>query len=232
MIPAYRQELKYMVSQAEYRQLQTVLHSLLGHDAHAGTDGVYHIRSLYLDDLYHTAYRQKMAGVEVRKKYRVRIYDCRAGHIALECKYKNGAYIHKESVPLTVEEYAALCRGDCSFLLHRSQPLARQFFLEARANLIRPCVIVAYDREAFVNDVGTVRITFDKALTAMAPQQDLFDPAAAGYHVLPPDQMILEVKFTGILPKYIQSIFRAYSFVRTSASKFCLCADRVRQVLR
>lgn len=232
MTPAYRNELKYLVNQAEYRQLQAVLHSLLGHDTHAGPDGGYTIRSLYFDDLYHTAYRQKMAGVEVRKKYRVRIYNCAAGYIALECKYKNGAYIHKESLPLTRGEYAALCRGDCRFLLDKPQPLARQFFVEARANLIRPCVIVAYDREAFVNDVGTVRITFDKTLTAIDPRQDLFDPAAPGYHVLPPGQMILEVKFTGILPEYIQNIFRAYSFVRTSASKFCLCVDQVRHTLR
>ena len=232
MTPAYRHELKYLVNQAEYRQLQTVLRSLLGHDAHAGPDGGYHIRSLYMDDFYHTAYRQKMAGVEVRKKYRVRIYNCKGTHIALECKHKNGAYVYKESVPLTPGEYTALCRGDCGFLLRKPQPMAMQFFLEARANLIRPCVIVAYDREAFVNDVGTVRITFDKALTAMEPRQDLFDPQAPGYHVLPPGQMILEVKFTGILPEYIQSIFRAYSFVRTSASKFCLCADQVRHTLR
>lgn len=232
MSPAYRHELKYLVNQAEYRQLQTVLHSLLGYDSHAGNDGGYHIRSLYFDDLYHTAYRQKMAGVEVRKKYRVRIYNCLDGHIALECKHKNGAYIYKESVPLTREEYGALCRGDAGFLLHKSQPLARQFFLEARASIIRPCVIVAYDREAFVNDVGTVRITFDKNLTAMDARQDLFDPHAPGYHVLSPGQMVLEVKFTGILPEYIQSIFRAYSFVRTSASKFCLCADQVRHTLR
>ena len=232
MTPVYRHELKYLVNQAEYRQLQTVLRSLLGHDPHAGSDGNYHIRSLYLDDLYHTAYRQKMTGVEVRKKYRARIYNCLDGRIALECKYKNGAYIYKESVPLTLEEYGALCRGDCGFFLSKPQPLARQFFLEARANIIRPCVIVAYDREAFVNDVGTVRITFDKTLTAITPQQNLFDPEAPGYHVLTPGQMILEVKFTGILPEYIQSIFRTYSFVRTSASKFCLCADRIRHILR
>ena len=232
MTPAYRNELKYLIHQSEYRQLQAVLHPLLGHDAHAGPGGGYAIRSLYFDDLYHTAYRQKMAGVEVRKKYRVRIYNCTAGHIALECKYKNGAYIYKEAVPLTRAEYDSLCRGDCAFFLQKPQPLARQFFVEARANLIRPCVIVAYDREAFVNDVGTVRITFDQTLTAMDPRQDLFDPAAPGYHVLPPGQMILEVKFTGILPEYIQSIFRAYSFVRTSASKFCLCVDQVRHTLR
>lgn len=220
------------MDQAQYRQLRAVLRGLLPYDAHAGGNGGYHIRSLYFDDLYQTAYRQKMAGVEVRKKYRVRIYNCAPGPIALECKHKNGAYIYKESVPLTAAEYIALCRGDCRFLLGKAQPMAARFFVESRAAVLRPRVIVAYDREAFVNDVGTVRITFDKDITAMDPGQDLFDPRAAGYHVLPPGQMILEVKFTGILPEYIQTIFHAYSFVRTSASKFCLCADRVRQVLR
>lgn len=220
------------MDQAQYRQLRAVLRGLLPYDAHAGGNGGYHIRSLYFDDLYQTAYRQKMAGVEVRKKYRVRIYNCAPGPIALECKHKNGAYIYKESVPLTAAEYTALCRGDCRFLLGKAQPMAARFFVESRAAVLRPRVIVAYDREAFVNDVGTVRITFDKDITAMDPGQDLFDPRAAGYHVLPPGQMILEVKFTGILPEYIQTIFHAYSFVRMSASKFCLCADRVRQVLR
>ena len=220
------------MDQAQYRQLRAVLRGLLPYDAHAGGNGGYHIRSLYFDDLYQTAYRQKMAGVEVRKKYRVRIYNCTPGPIALECKHKNGAYIYKESVHLTAAVYTALCRGNCRFLLGKAQPMAARFFVESRAAVLRPRVIVAYDREAFVNDVGTVRITFDKDITAMDPGQDLFDPRAAGYHVLPPGQMILEVKFTGILPEYIQTIFHAYSFVRTSASKFCLCADRVRQVLR
>ena len=232
MTPAYRNELKFLLDQSECLQLQSVLRPVLARDSHAGSDGGYHIRSLYFDDIYHTAYRQKMAGVEVRKKYRVRIYNCAAGHIALECKYKNGAYIYKDAISLSLAEYQALCRGDCAFLLRRPQPLARQFFVEARASIIRPCVIVAYDREAFVNDVGTVRITFDRFLTAMDAREDLFDPAAPGYHVLPPGRTILEVKFTGILPESIQRIFRAHSFVRTSASKFCLCADQVRQTLR
>lgn len=178
MTPAYRNELKFLLDQSECLQLQSVLRPVLARDAHAGPEGGYHIRSLYFDDIYHTAYRQKMAGVEVRKKYRVRIYNCAAGHIALECKYKNGAYIYKDAISLSMEEYQALCRGDCAFLLRRPQPLAHQFFVEARTSIIRPCVIVAYDREAFVNDVGTVRITFDRFLTAMDAREDLFDPAA------------------------------------------------------
>lgn len=232
MKPAYRHEWKFLLTTAEYCQLRSVLQAVMGQDIHAGPQGGYHIRSLYLDDIYRTAYRQKLEGVQLRKKYRVRVYNCSDTHIALECKYKNGAYVHKQTVPLTRAEYERFLAGDYTFLLRKPQPLAAQFYLDARAMVLRPCVTVAYDREAFVNDVGTVRITFDRALCAMTARQDLFDPAAPAYHVLDPGQLILEVKYTGILPEYIQSIFSAYSFVRTSASKFCLCVDRIHHVLR
>jgi len=36
MIPAYRNELKFLVDQAQYRQLRAVLRGLLPYDAHAG----------------------------------------------------------------------------------------------------------------------------------------------------------------------------------------------------
>lgn len=231
MQPAYRNEWKFLLNNGDYRQLQQVLRGMLKYDSHAGPEGGYHIRSLYFDDLYRTAYRQKMAGLAVRKKYRVRAYNCDPARIALECKHKNGAFICKESIDLSPAEYRALLQGDIAFLPRRGQPVADRFFLESRTRVLRPFVTVAYDREAFVCKAGTVRITFDRNLTAIPAGQDLFDPHAVGYHVLPPGQMILEVKFTGFLPEHIRRIFQAYTFVRTSASKFCLCADRVSRVL-
>lgn len=173
-----------------------------------------------------------MAGVEVRKKYRVRIYNCARGPSPWNASTKTAPIFTKNRCLLRRRNTPLSAGGTAAFCWARPSPWPPAFFVESRAAVLRPRVIVAYDREAFVNDVGTVRITFDKDITAMDPGQDLFDPRAAGYHVLPPGQMILEVKFTGILPEYIQTIFHAYSFVRTSASKFCLCADRVRQVLR
>lgn len=232
MSALYRHEMKYIITQPEYHELRNVLAGLMEHDRHAGPGGHYNIRSLYMDDMYRTAYRQKLDGVEIRKKYRIRIYNCSDRRISLECKYKSGPYIYKEAARLTLEEYNRILANDYSFLLHKKEQMAKEFFVDARTNIIRPCVIVEYDREPFVNDVGTVRITFDKNLTAIAPYEDMFSPDAPDYAVLPAGQMILEVKFTGLLPEKIRQVFNSYSYVRTSASKFCMCVDCIQRTVR
>lgn len=228
----FRHELKFILTSVEYERLRSVLRHAMPYDSHVGETGNYHIRSMYLDDLYHTAYRQKEDGIEIRKKYRIRNYNCGRAPLSLECKYKNGAYIYKESAPLTPEEYAQVLNRDVHFLLKRGAPVAREFAVDALSRVIRPCVIVAYDREPFVNDVGTVRITFDRNLTAIPAEEDIFDPNALGYAVLPPGQMILEVKYTGILPVHLGKIFESHSYVRLSASKFCMCVDKINHILR
>lgn len=232
MSAAFRHEMKYIISDSLYLELNTVLKALMEHDKHAGPDHMYNIRSLYLDDMYRTAYTQKMDGVEIRKKYRIRIYNCEDQVISLECKRKNGPYIYKESVKLSREEYDNILRGDIRFLLKREKPVAKEFFVDSRTSLMKPEVIVDYDREPFVYDVGTVRITFDKNVRAIAPAENIFDPEAPSFAILPPGQMILEIKFTGRLPEGIRKIFKAYNLQQTQASKFCMCVDKVQQILQ
>lgn len=223
----YRHELKFIITNLEYQELHTILNTIMIHDPHTGSSGNYNIRSLYLDDMYRTAYQEKMDGVEIRKKYRIRIYNCSDSRISLECKYKNGPYIYKESVRLSREEYEKMLQQDYGFLLKKDEQMAREFFVDARTSRLRPWVIVEYDREPFINDVGTVRITFDKEVRAISPADDMFSEKAPSFCVLPPGKMILEVKFTGKLPEKIRNIFQSYSYVQTSASKFCLCADKL-----
>lgn len=232
MMGQYRHEMKYIISDMVYKELSTVLGALMEHDPHTGADGEYSIRSLYFDDMYRTAYKEKMDGVQIRKKYRARIYNCSDRKIALECKHKNGAYIYKESANLTRAEYDSLIRNDLGFLLKKENQMAREFFIDAGTNLIRPSVIVDYEREPFINDVGTVRITFDKHVRAVSPKDDIFWEKAPSFAVLPQGQMILEVKFTGRLPEKIRKIFKAYPLVQCSASKFCMCVDELNRVLR
>ena len=40
-------------------------------------------------------------------------------------------------------------------------PLRREFYIECICNMMRPWAIVDYEREPWVMDEGTVRITFD-----------------------------------------------------------------------
>lgn len=232
MVPAriYRYEQKYLITGPQYQELRPVLAALLHPDPNAGPGGAYLVRSLYFDDVYRSAYQQKEDGVYARKKYRVRIYNCKEDQIRLECKYKQGAWISKEDLALSVPEYRQLAAGDGGFLLHRPSQMGKEFYLDTRSRLLRPDVIVDYEREAYVMEAGTVRVTFDRDVRAARPGQDLFDPGIPSYGVLEPGRMILEIKFTGYLPEQVRRLFRLRDLPQTSASKFCLCADRIRQI--
>ena len=48
---------------------------------------------------------RKWQGVDFRKKYRIRIYNCQDSHIKLERKIKLSNYIHKDSASITRQEF-------------------------------------------------------------------------------------------------------------------------------
>ena len=95
---AYRHELKYLISYADKAELAVRMAPVLHLDPHAKQGG-YFIRSLYFDDYWNTAYAEKDAGVLLRKKYRVRVYNCSDRSIKLERKKKFGSWIYKEAAP-------------------------------------------------------------------------------------------------------------------------------------
>lgn len=110
----YRHELKYLISWADKAELTARMSPILKLDPHA-TNGGYFIRSLYFDDYWNTAYEEKDAGVLLRKKYRIRIYNCSDRSIKLERKKKFGSYIYKEAAPLTHAEFDSILAGDYDF---------------------------------------------------------------------------------------------------------------------
>lgn len=227
----FRWEQKYEINSYQYKELYPVIRQLVQLDAHAGVSGEYSIRSLYFDDMYHTAYTKKMDGVYQRKKYRIRIYEYSDTLIHLEKKQKAGAYILKEYCPLTKEEYYLLLAGDCDFLLEKESQMAKEFYLDIKTRLLRPKVIVDYEREAYVFDAGEVRITFDKHIRGCFPEEDIFEKYIPSYEVYQQDTLILEIKFTNYLPERIRNIFQVRNLVQTSASKFCMCTDRIREIV-
>ena len=85
----FRHELKFIIDESEMEVLTRRLDAVIPRDANAGS-GRYMIRSLYFDDEFESAYEDKLAGVEKRKKYRIRIYNYSESIIKLECKFKQG----------------------------------------------------------------------------------------------------------------------------------------------
>ena len=106
----FRHEWKYLINRAEKQLTDLRLRECMQLDPHAG-EGGYMIRSLYFDDYWNSAMEEKDAGVLMRKKYRIRIYNCSDKSIKLERKKKFGSYIYKEAAPLTRQEVEWILDG-------------------------------------------------------------------------------------------------------------------------
>ena len=223
--PAYRHELKYLISKPEWALLRSRMMGVIPRDKHAGDDGEYWIRSLYFDDYWNTAYEEKEMGVLLRHKYRIRLYNCSDRTIMLERKNKFGQYILKDSAPLLREETESLLCGEYGFLKNSGHNLLREFYYECTSRIMRPRVMVDYDREPFVMEAGDVRITFDKHVRAGFGTFDLFDKALPTLEVLRADQMIMEVKYTTCLPSLVRRLLPPRASMMAAASKYVLCCD-------
>ena len=221
----YRHENKYLISYHDQDSLRRRLSPVLALDKHVKGDG-YTIRSLYFDDYWQSAYEEKDAGVLMRKKYRIRIYNFQDHYIRLERKKKFGAYIYKESAPLTRAQVEDILLGHYDFLKHSPHSLAREFYIECVTNMMRPRVIVDYEREPWILDAGTVRVTFDTDVRAAVGSFDIFDAKLPTLPVLPPDKLILEVKYTELMPQVVRQLVPTGALEYTAVSKYVLCYEK------
>ena len=221
----FRHEQKYLISYKEKEVLLRRFLPVIQRDRNGGKEG-YTIRSLYFDDMVNSAYEEKMAGTYARKKYRIRIYDFSDKVIKLECKEKQGSHIHKSAAGLTREEFQWILEERYEFLLHRKEPICKEFYLECTTKRMRPMVIVDYERDAFVVEAGDVRITFDSHVRSGFMTYDIFDSKIPTYEVLEPGMLIMEVKFTQFLPEYVRRLVVPKESQQIAASKYTMCAEK------
>jgi hypothetical protein len=223
-----RHELKYDIDTLQHQVLQKKLRTVLKPDPNMGSNKCYNIRNLYFDDIKDTALQEKQAGVPNRKKYRIRIYNHSDTVIKFERKSKISQYIFKESTRITRREADQIITGDFSFLAKTEDRLLREFYSETRCKLMRPVVIVEYDREAYFHPVGNVRITFDTDLRTGLGPTSFFDNDICTMGIICQQGVILEVKYNEVLPQYICGLFPNTIRPRTAIGKFILCRDQQR----
>ena len=82
----FRHEVKHEISHYDMLILRQRLRAVMKPDSHA-VNGRYEIRSLYFDNLDDKALREKLDGVNIRAKYRIRLYNHDPSIIHLERKF-------------------------------------------------------------------------------------------------------------------------------------------------
>lgn len=216
-----RQEHKYLISMREYKKYSHIFKQILKQDRHNQETG-YKIRSLYFDTLEDNDFHEKEDGIEIRRKFRLRLYDASGDFAMLEMKQKQGANQLKRSLKLKREDAQLLCQGNYTPLLKYSEKFAAECYAILSMRGYRPKCIVEYIRQAFIADENNTRITFDYEVKATESNFDIFSESLLLYPVIGCDQIILEVKYNGFLLSYIKDCINACDKSMFSVGKYCL----------
>ena len=217
----YRHEWKHILNTADLLVLRSRLRAVMENDPHA-IDGKYQIRSLYFDNLADKALREKIDGVNMREKFRVRLYNNDPSVIHLEKKSKRNDLGAKFSANLSAEEAQKIITGNLEWMMSSGRPLVQELYCKMRYQGIRPRTIVDYTREPFIFRPGNVRITLDYDLRTGLNCTDFLNPHAV---TIPAGDapILLEVKWDEFLPSIIRDAISIPNRRVGSFSKYAQC---------
>ena len=220
----YRHELKFMVSELTLEKLRYRLSAVMELDKNQQAES-YMIRSLYFDDYYDKCLNENESGTDDRYKYRIRMYRGNANYINLEKKYKYRTMTKK--VAQQVDETFVnkiMAEGGTE----NSGSLTMELYADYLKSGMRPKCIVEYDRCAFVEPVGNVRVTFDMNLRGSSDVNRFLDYSEDfTIPVLPAGTHILEVKYDEVLPRHILQLVDTNELQRQSISKYALVREAI-----
>ncbi len=229
----YRKELKFIVGDDILIDTENRISTIMRRDEHQNGK-FYKIRSVYFDSMAYTCYRENLAGVSPREKYRIRTYDCSDKVIMAEVKIRYADTISKMSTPIDMEHFEALIQPDpikrqraviCAFKEDRGNRVIEKYLDKIVNESYIPAVVVDYERSAFVYDICNVRITIDRNTFASREFDRMFDETLTGRPAVENGHHILEIKYNEFLPDEIKEVLGGLSLHRTSSSKYTKCID-------
>lgn len=218
----YRHEWKHEIAYVDLLAIRRRLMAVAESDPHA-IDGKYLIRSLYFDNLDDKALREKVDGVNMREKFRIRYYNGDTSIIHLEKKSKISGLGTKYSANLTASEAQSIVDGNIDWMLTAAdRPLVQELYCKMHYQGMAPKVIVDYTREPFIYRPGNVRVTFDYDIRTGLRYVDFLNwdcPTVPA----PDSGIILEVKWDAYLPTIIKDCVQTPGRRVTAFSKYAQC---------
>ena len=217
----YRHELKHELNMSDLISIRQRLRAVAMPDPHA-EGGRYLIRSLYFDNLNDRALREKIDGVNMREKFRIRFYNHDTSLIHLEKKSKRNGLGTKYSEVLSAEEAQRIVDGDVGWMMESGRSLVQELYLKMRYQGLRPKTIVDYTREPFIYRPGNVRVTFDYDIRTGIRGTDFLNPDCI---MIPAGDapILMEVKWDEFLPSIIKSAVQMPGRRVTAFSKYAQC---------
>ncbi|MCR5630796.1 MAG: polyphosphate polymerase domain-containing protein [Atopobiaceae bacterium] len=221
MATDFRHEWKHVLNYADLLTLRHRLGAVMERDPHA-VNGKYHIRSLYFDNPDDKALREKIDGVNIREKFRIRLYNWDTSLIKLEKKSKRNGLGTKYSANLTEEEAQKIVDGNLDWMIASDKPLVQELYCKMCYQRLEPKTIVDYTREPFIFRPGNVRVTLDYDIRTGQERTDFLDPEVV---TIPAGDVpiLVEVKWDEFLPTIIRDAVTLPDRRVGSFSKYAQC---------
>jgi len=185
----------------------------------------YVVRSLYFDDPESTFFYEKIDGIKVRHKYRLRTYGTNRNtseYFFLEQKGRHNQKVFKSRICSPIENLSWFERSEGIAWLeskYQEDKLVRQYIFDTFRRGLLPTVLVEYDRQPFFSEYDPFfRITFDTNLRCRR-SVDLF-PTTGGFYKCVSGYVVIEVKFLHSMPNWFHRIIQIFELNRVSISKY------------
>ena len=233
-----RYEYKYLVPNSLIGKIRSEIIPFveLDDNAQKRSEGQYTVRSIYYDSPQFNCYQEKIEGIKIRNKYRIRGYNNLSDKSItfLEIKHKNTNCISKSRAPFFYKNVFEILNStniDDLILSFSGNGIekkdAHKFLYYYHLKNLRPVVLVIYDREPYLGKFDhSLRLTLDKNLRSVIyPDLDQLYDGDNPKSILN-NQFILEVKFYGSLPNWIKALISKYGLSRRALSKYTMSLDK------
>lgn len=235
-----RYEFKYFMSSKISNEIfnQSLNFMNIDNFASKSKNHKYLVRSLYFDNNDYSNFFEKVDGIKVRKKFRLRSYGKSINSkspVFFEMKGRAHDRIIKKRIMIDkndIKYFETLKNLDELSKKYNGNDLIKDFIYDVKRKNIKPKIMIDYNRRPLINKFGLYfRLTFDSDLIS-TKTGNLFENDKKFQFPLEykPGNSILEVKFERSIPAWFHRIIQSYNLNRRSISKFVLgvCNCKVR----
>jgi hypothetical protein len=230
-----RREYKYLVPVALIPDLREAIRPACKLDSYAQENGLYTIRSLYLDTPDFRLYWANDREQDRRFKVRIRTYPGSRAPVFLEVKQRLLDSIYKTRVAMAHDAWQRLLERpeELERMPWRSEferSLAGRFLYHYHLYHLEPAVLVEYEREAWVSVLDSYgRATFDLHIRGQEPLGLTLEGAPNAWRAADSPVhsktvgtvAILELKFGRVAPPWMSALVKAFDLQRFAFSKYC-----------
>lgn len=211
-----RYELKYLMDRKQTAALRKALKGHMQIDAY----GLTTIASLYYDTPDARLVRASLEKPEYKEKLRLRSYGLatESSPVYLELKRKAEGIVYKRRIEATLPQVRAFMAGGDALAGDAQIRKELAYFRDYYQNL-EPACLVLYDRRAYCEREGDLRLTIDERPRYRMEDLSLTH-SLEGIPLLGEGWCILEIKVQGAMPLWLSSALGQAEIYKTSFSKY------------